>query len=428
LLVKDEQMQLKADESGSNERYVVMARICQALPELSSSLENCCTASEYFRQENLRDFYENNDYLGELKNLSIKSSKVSDERHQKLKEVNESLVKTCSFLLTSWIEMIGTIMVNQLKANLTNAVKDNLNMLPQWEAVEISEQGEDNNQIKSTIRIPGQISVCLFQVIHQYAHSIYSIGSHNLPIKVQEHVNHLTPIWISRAYSSLFEAKTSDEGSQDIRLTQNVALQLYFDTQFIIQCMTSRDNKEALEACQQVISNIEQHIDPFDLSVFSPYIATNVKRCVLKYQAMYGILIPVDRYTLLTSMKAALPQVSMSSTIQQAGSITGTGQASECSIQLSNFSQRFPLIPIASKKPENSRVGSRETSRVTSSLPKRNNDNSSERNSRSKNKAEEVVEYSGDMSTKARKRDKSPVNKAWSAFEEMSNKWFGTGK
>ena len=183
VLVKDEQIQLKVDESGLNERYVVMARICQAVPELSPSLENCCTASEYFRQENLRDFYENNDYLGELKNLSIKSSKISDERHQKLKDVNESFVKTCAFLLISWIEMIGTIMINQLKANLTNAVKDNLNMLPQWEAVEISEEGEDNKQVKSTIRIPGQISVSLFQVIHQYAHSIYSVGSHNLPIK-----------------------------------------------------------------------------------------------------------------------------------------------------------------------------------------------------------------------------------------------------
>ena len=183
LFVKNEQIQLTVDESRINQRYVVMARICQAVPELSPSLENCCTASEYFRQENLRDFYENNDYLGELKNLSIKSSKVSDERHQKLKHVNESLIKTCSFLLTSWIEMIGTIMINQLKANLTNTVKDNLNMLPQWEAVEISEEGEDNNQIKSTIRIPGQISVGLFQVIHQYAHSIYSVGSHNLPIK-----------------------------------------------------------------------------------------------------------------------------------------------------------------------------------------------------------------------------------------------------
>ena len=263
--------------------------------------------------------------------------------------------------------------------------------------------------------------VCFLYVFHSNSYFLTCLT-------VQEHVNHLTPIWISRAYSSLFEAKNSNEGSQDVRLTQNVALQLYFDAQFIIQCMTSRDNKEALEACQLVISKIEQHIDPFDLSVFSPYIATNVKRCVLKYQAMYGILIPVDRYTLLTSMKAALPQVSMSSTIHQAGSITGTGQASECSIQLSNFSQRFPLIPIASKKPENSRVGSRETSKATTSLPKRNNDNSSERNSRSKNKAEEVVEYSGDVSTKARKRDKSPVNKAWSAFEEMSNKWFGTGK
>ena len=126
-----------------------------------------------------------------------------------------------------------------------------------------------------------------------------------MPILVQEHINHHTPIWISRVYSSVFNA---ENGTADVRITQNVALQLYFDVQFIMQCMTSRDNNEALTSSQQAVTLIERHIDPFDLSVFNPYIATNVKRGVLKYQAMYGILIPVDRYTLLTSMKAALPQ------------------------------------------------------------------------------------------------------------------------
>ena len=245
---------------------------------------------------------------------------------------------------------------------------------------------------------------------------------------VQEHVSHHTPIWISRAYSSIFATKNSSNEKQNVRITQNVALQLYFDVQFILQCMTSRDNKETSSFCQQVISNIEQHIDPFDLSVFSPYIATNVKRCVLKYQALYGILIPVDKYTLLTSMKAALPQAPMSSSMLQPGGIGGAGQSSECSIQLSNFSQRFPLLPIATKKPDNSRIGARESNRVSASVPKRNNDNSSERDSRSKTKNLEGAAYGGDNTTRTKKRDKSPVNKAWSAFEEMSNKWFGTGK
>ena len=70
-----------------------------------------------------------------------------------------------------------------MKTKLSNSFEANLNMLSQWEAVEISEEGEDNKLIKSTIRIPCQISVGLFQVIHQFAHMIYATGSHNLPSK-----------------------------------------------------------------------------------------------------------------------------------------------------------------------------------------------------------------------------------------------------
>ena len=249
-----------------------------------------------------------------------------------------------------------------------------------------------------------------------------------MPKLVQDHINHHTPFWLSRAYSGIFNAEYDANSTADVRITQNVALQLYFDVQFIMQCMTSRDNNDAITSSQQAITLIERHIDPFDLSVFSPYIATNVKRCVLKYQAIYGILIPVDRFTLLTSMKAALPQVPMSSSIQQSGGISGAAHPSECSMPLSYFTLRFPLLPIASKKSGNLRIGSRQTNRNTASLPNSTNDNSSERGIYSKTKTDEVAANSGEASPKAQKREKSPVNKAWSAFEEMSNKWFGAGK
>ena len=191
-----------------------------------------------------------------------------------------------------------------------------------------------------------------------------------MPKLVQDHINHHTPIWLSRAYSGIFNTEYDPNSTADVRITQNVALQLYFDVQFIMQCMTSRDNNDAITSSQQAITLVERHIDPFDLSVFSPYIATNVKRCVLKYQAIYGILIPVDRYTLLTSMKAALPQAPMTSSIQQSGGISGSAQPSECLMQLSNSTHRFPLLPIASKKSENIRIGSREANRNPASLSK----------------------------------------------------------
>ena len=179
----EQELKSKLDESKFDERYVVMARICQAIPELSPSLEECSTASTHLFQRNGHDFYSENDYLGELKQLSIRTSKVANERHKKLKELNEKFINTCSFLLVSWITCLGIIMQKAMKTILSNDYEANLKLLPQWESVEISEEGEDGKQIKSNIRIPSQISVGLSQVLNQHVHAIYAIGSHNLPPK-----------------------------------------------------------------------------------------------------------------------------------------------------------------------------------------------------------------------------------------------------
>ena len=253
-----------------------------------------------------------------------------------------------------------------------------------------------------------------------------------MPIIVQENITQQSSKWSANVYKGIFESDVLEE-KNSMKITQNVALQLHFDVQFIMQCMTSRENTETLTACQQALIYIERHIDPFDLSVFSPYMTTNVKRCVLKFQAMFGILIPVDRYALLTSMKATLPQAPTSSNIYiSSGSIGtgGIGQPSENAIQLSNCTNRFPLLPIATKKTEVSRIGSRTTIRnFDSGVKGQNRDLSTKtKEQRTTEVASMATSFQGESTTRTSKREKSPVNKAWSAFEEMSNKWFGTGK
>jgi hypothetical protein len=230
-------------------------------------------------------------------------------------------------------------------------------------------------------------------------------------------------------YKSFLSIDRDAEDKYNLKLTQNVALQLHFDVQFIMQCMTSRENKEVTAVCQEALALIERHIDPFDLSVFNPYLATNVTRSVLKYQALYGILIPIDRYTLLTSMKATLPHGQATSSLQLSGGSLGSGQASECSIQLSTCTNRFPLLPIASKKVD-IRSGSRQTNRnIESQAHVMTQVSPISKSEQRISKIDSTASSNQGQSTpKTRKREKSPVNKAWSAFEEMSNKWFGTGK
>ena len=243
---------------------------------------------------------------------------------------------------------------------------------------------------------------------------------------VQENITKHSSKWVACVYKCILE-NDGESAEKNMKITQNVALQLHFDVQFIMQSMTSRENTETLTTCQEALDLIERHIDPFDLSVFIPYMTTNVKRCVLKYQAMFGILIPSDKYALLNSMKATLPQAPTSSNICTPSDIIGSlglGQPSENAMQMSNCTNRFPLIPIASKTHVVSRVGAR-ASRNLESGSKGHPKTTAHRTSKVDNAA---FSLHGESSPKTKKREKSPVNKAWSAFEEMSNKWFGTGK
>ena len=247
--------------------------------------------------------------------------------------------------------------------------------------------------------------------------------------KVQEVITLKTSKLTSDVYKNLFCIHDEATNKDVVKITQNVALQLHFDVQFIMQCMASRENEEVSSMCQQALDSIERHIDPFDLSVFNPYMSTNVKRCVLKYQAVFGIIIPVDKYTLLTSMKATLPQVPNPSSLQLGGAAICSTQPSECAIQLSNSTTRFPILPLANKKAESSRTGSRLTNRtVPTGAIGMTQDSSMVKNDQRRIKTDRGEASQQETTNKSRKRDKSPVNKAWSAFEEMSNKWFGTGK
>ena len=243
---------------------------------------------------------------------------------------------------------------------------------------------------------------------------------------MRDNITEQTSQWASYFYKELVDDESKgEEEKKNLKLTQNVALQLYFDVQFIMQCLTSRENKEASTTCQTALTAIERHADPFDLSVFSPYITTNVKRCVLKFQAMFGILIPSDRYALLTSMKATLPQLPTSG----ASASTGAVQASENSIQLSNCTHRFTLLPVSSRvETRATRTGSRAANRNLGARAKADQASSVKTEEPTADILGSRTASSQGQSPSTRKREKSPVNKAWSAFEEMSKSWFGSGK
>lgn len=70
-------------------------------------------------------------------------------------------------------------------------------------------------------------------------------------------------------------------------------------------------------------------------SVFSPYMSEHVKRCLMRSQTIFGVLIPSDRFSLFASMKASMGSGSTGS---------GSGEQQHNVIRYSMFYQIYKMI------------------------------------------------------------------------------------
>ena len=309
-------------------------------------------------------------------NEFISSNKIEPE----WQEVKTKLEQKTSEIFRIWI----TKQKSNLKlANLTNDPNDNLKLMLSWEIIEISEQGEDDQIVKSKIRVPQNLSLTLFETLFKFCQSCHQVGIHSMPLNIQNELCQEAALSLAQVYQ--------DFCCQNEKLTQNLALQFHFDVQFISQAMTNcQDKLKVQDKCLEIMSKLENHIDPFDLSVFSPYLSANVKRCILRHQSLLSVIIPNDKYTLLASMKASIPPK-----IEQQSDHNVMIMAPSCS--------RFALLPL-----------------MTST-------NHSRGRELIKQKTLTASNISKVSSSPQRKRSKSPVAKAANSFfEAMSNSWFGT--
>ena len=172
-----------------------------------------------------------------------------------------------------------------LKLDLSHFLTDNFGTwsLAEWESSEISEEAEDGSQVRSVIRVPQNVSIGLHSALCSFVHRAYAAGPHALPQQVQLSLTQECAAAIVNAYFEYSDQK---------KLMQDVALQLHFDVQFLLQCVVGRDNRTLSTSVTETLASLEKHIDPFDLSVFSSFMSENVKRCVVRNQTVFGVLIP----------------------------------------------------------------------------------------------------------------------------------------
>ena len=117
-----------------------------------------------------------------------------------------------------------------------NTAENTFEILPAWDSIEISEEGEEGTVIKSTIRVPQHLSVNAFKSLMNFSYSASKIGPHSLPVKAQMSLSQRAATVICQSYKEFCQLNA--------RMTQNLALQLYFDLLFVANAMISREEEE----------------------------------------------------------------------------------------------------------------------------------------------------------------------------------------
>ena len=282
-------------------------------------------------------------------------------------------------------------------------------VFPAWDSIEISEEGEDGQAVTSRIQVPQHPSLSLSAALAEYCGRAYAAAPHSLPPAAQAA--------LSQAPSKALCGVYKDVATSGSPLPQRLALQLHFDLQLASQCLISREHRSsatsASDECQSALSALEQHIDPFDLSVFAPHVSVRGKRAVLRLQGLIGVVIPQDRHAIMASIKSSLPPQPSAGEKQQ--------QQEQHNVLwcLAHRPEKVPTVPIPRRKRDSSTAAGAAATAAASVTPGGGNLLSASAASLTASSPRSGVGG-------RRRRDRSPVAKATgSFFEAMSTSWFG---
>ncbi|XP_065910977.1 conserved oligomeric Golgi complex subunit 1-like [Dysidea avara] len=158
-----------------------------------------------------------------------------------------------------------------------------------WEEVKISEETEGGNTVESVIRVPAQASCYVTNLLFVLCQQLAVIRGHSLDKDLLLHIGYKILKGILVTHGKLLLGVDSS-GTQAL---QNCALQLLFDIRFLSNLLphtsTLEEGAEDLSrTVQEIETQFENLIDPFDLDVFRPHLSRNLDRHHQRCSVMLG--------------------------------------------------------------------------------------------------------------------------------------------
>lgn len=150
----------------------------------------------------------------------------------------------------------------------------------------MDQKDEQDMPVQSTFRIPTQPRISLQSYFHVLITALKDIVPETLPYKVLVTFKQLLIDGFLEHYRRLVQNDPANNAS----LGQNIALQLYFDLKFLQNSFDiSREHKDQFTNVQDAY---KEFIDPFDFELLSTQLMANVKRAVIRYNCILGVLTP----------------------------------------------------------------------------------------------------------------------------------------
>nr|XP_045604677.1 conserved oligomeric Golgi complex subunit 1-like [Procambarus clarkii]XP_045604678.1 conserved oligomeric Golgi complex subunit 1-like [Procambarus clarkii] len=253
----------------------VVGRICQALPNICTQMQICASASNLVNPDVAR-------------RVSL-GSKIESESWMK---VRLELQETGGRLFGRFLKSLTSTLYTELKMYLTSelssgGVAASIKAFPSWEMVQIEEEGEGGNVVKSSIHVPAHPTPALTQALARLCSSVNSVGAHTITRNAQSELASSA----CEAVTSAYESSLLDQE----QINQTLALQLIFDLRFVQIILLPRDNKEVGAHLTAMVQELEKKVDPFDLDVFAPHVSTRVKLSAHRLQVVLGAVLSRDR-------------------------------------------------------------------------------------------------------------------------------------
>lgn len=147
----------------------------------------------------------------------------------------------------------------------------------------MDQKDEQDMPLQSSFRVPTQPRISLQSYLQVVITQLKEIVPETLPVKVLGTFNHQLLDKLLHYYEQILAVHKN--------LTQNIALQLYFDIKFLQNSFNiSREQKDQFSTLQNAY---KEFIDPIDFELFSSHLIANVKKSAIRSSCLLGVLTPL---------------------------------------------------------------------------------------------------------------------------------------